>query len=245
MEQIDLQNTQSNLNEKINKADSSTTSILYQFPVSAKFESVISKNKIYEHTRPSTRTKSLFINEVEKIIWSYKLSSTTINLPSSHDVKEIQIITILLKTESFSQDILYTIDKAIPSPILFELKYGDKIKYSASYKRPNDADKSKWVVSPYYTSTEYTELKESHFKELPIALDMKSLYEALLLELIPTKKRKHESLQQLMNRVEEAQNIQSEIGKLYNRILKENQYKYKVELNHELNIKKKILQELT
>ncbi len=115
---------------------------LYNFPKAAAFGRMLAKNKIYNHATPSSKVKELFVKEVEKIIWSHKLSPATINLPASDGVQEIQVFSISLRTEELSQAILHTIDKAIPSPIFFELNYGSKTKYAASYKRPSEADKS-------------------------------------------------------------------------------------------------------
>ncbi|MFC1509800.1 DUF4391 domain-containing protein [Candidatus Omnitrophota bacterium] len=59
---------------------------------------MLPKNKIFEHASPTSAVKKLFVREVEKIIWSYKLSPETINLPAKVGILEIQIFTIILKT---------------------------------------------------------------------------------------------------------------------------------------------------
>lgn len=41
------------------------SSYLYKFPKAAEFGRVLPKNKIYKHARPNTKTKDLFIREVE------------------------------------------------------------------------------------------------------------------------------------------------------------------------------------
>lgn len=53
----------------------------YDFPKKAAYGKVIPKNKIYAYTNPRTRIKELFVRDVDKIIWSYKLSPQTLNLP--------------------------------------------------------------------------------------------------------------------------------------------------------------------
>ncbi len=94
---------------------------VYIFPKAAAFGRKVAKRKIYQHATPSTKVKNLFVQQVEKIAWAYKLSPATINLPASDGVQEIQVFTLSLRTGELSRDILHTIDKAIPSPILFEL----------------------------------------------------------------------------------------------------------------------------
>ena len=86
---------------------------LYLFSKAA-FGKGVPKSKIYEHATPGSRVKDLFVKEVDKIIWSYKLSSTTSNLPASSSVQKIQIFTMALKTGELSQDVLPMIDNAIP-----------------------------------------------------------------------------------------------------------------------------------
>ena len=65
----------------------------YAFPKAAAFGKVLAKSKIYEHAAPGSKVKGLFVKEVEKIIWAYKLSPATINLPAGSGVQEIQIFT--------------------------------------------------------------------------------------------------------------------------------------------------------
>lgn len=206
---------------------------LYQFPKASAFGKGVPKSKIYEHATPGSRVKDLFVREVDKITWSYKLSSTTINLPASSSVEEIQIFTIALKTGELSQEVLLTIDKAIPSPILFELKYSDKVRYTAAYKRPSEADKSKWVVSSYFLSDWMND--DGPTVELPVVLNMEMLYKALLTALSPVSLRNGEELDDLVSRVDLLRIKVREAQMLETRIKKERQFNRRVELNRGLN----------
>ena len=69
-----------------------------------------------------------------KIIWSYKLSPETLNLPAKGGVDEIQIFTLILKNENLKNDVLAAIDKAIPSPIIFILRLESRIKKEKQFK---------------------------------------------------------------------------------------------------------------
>ncbi|GAB6909931.1 hypothetical protein JCM12296A_57790 [Desulfosarcina cetonica] len=215
---------------------------LYNFPVAAGFGRAIPKSKIYQHATPSSKVKNLFVQQVEKITWAYKLSPATINLPASDGVQEIQVFTITLRTGELSQDVLNTIDKAIPSPILFELKYGGKTRYAASYKRPSEADKSKWVISSYFQSGW---MKDSGpASELPVVLSMGALYQSFLSDLSPLPFRKGENLDSLVSRVDLLRIKEREAGKLESRINREKQFNRRVELNRALNILKKEISKL-
>jgi len=211
--------------------------IIYNFPNKAAYSKVIPKNKIYAFAKPNTRGKELFVHEVEKIIWSYKLSTKTINLSESGFVKEIQIITIDLKSKDLNVDVLRTIDKAIPSPVIFVLRFNNKIRYTAAYKRQNEADKSKWVISEYFQSPWMKENKGR--QPLPVALNLRILYETMIKNLILISPISNESMENFITRVEKISLKRREAKKLQQKIGKEKQYNRKVELHTQLvNLKK-------
>lgn len=205
---------------------------LFTFPKSAAFGKVLPKNKIYEHSGANTRLKELFVEQVEQIIWQYKLAPETLHLPASPGVPEIQIFSIQLKTPELHGDVLRCIDGAIPFPILFELTFDDRTQAVAAYKRPNDADASRWVVSDYFASDWLP--MDSERTAMPVALHLGGLYEQLLHRLIPLPARPQETLAELVARVEQAQAKQREVDKASARLAKEKQFNRKVEINAEL-----------
>lgn len=212
---------------------------LFEYPANAAFGRVLPKNKIYEHASPPTGLKELFIRQVEQIIWKYKLAPETINLPATQAVPEIQIFHVTLKNGELREDVMRCIDKAIPFPIIFELYYDGKCKNIACYKRPNEADSTKWVVSEYF-STEW--IVEVTVREpLPVALDLGALYEKLLSSLMPYPAIGNECLQDRVERMEKICARQRELEKLEARLHKEKQFNRKVEINAEIrNIKREI-----
>ena len=217
-------------------------SFFYEFPAKAEFGKVLPKNKIYEHASPSTSVKSLFVKEVDKIIWSYKLSPETINLPTKGDVEEIQIFSILLKTGELKEEVLAAIDKAIPSPILYILSYEDKFQYAAAYKRRSEVDKAKWVVSGYYKTRWISGDKKRI--PLPVVLDLKALYHALLKALIPLSQGQNETMAGLINRAEKLKTKERELSRVEARLRKEKQFNRKVEINSKLKSLKKEIEHL-
>ncbi len=192
--------------------------VLYNFPSNAAFGRILPKSKIYEHASPSSRIKELFVREVEKITWSYKLSPETINLPAKDGVQEIQVFTITLKKGKLSHEVLQTIDKAIPSPILFVVKFDTQVRYVAAYKRPNDADKSKWVVSSYFATDWKNE--DAERIDLPVVLNLGALYRTILKDIIPLSVRKNEPLGGLVARLEILGIKKREMAKIQDRLKK-------------------------
>lgn len=205
---------------------------LFAWPRQAEFNRVLPKSKIYEHARPSRSIRDRFVQEVDQIVWKYKLSPETVNLAGRPGVSEIQIFSVSLRSEGLSESILRTIDKAIPFPIVFELCYQERIKSTAAFKRPNEADSAKWVVDAYFETPwlPVTRPRDS----LPVALDLLGLFEQILRRHIPLPARPGESLRQLVDRTAAIQTRQAECRKLEARLQQEKQFNRKVELNQEL-----------
>jgi hypothetical protein len=208
---------------------------LYGFPETAKYGRIVPKSKIYDIAKPNKKIKELFVSEVEKIVWAYKLSPETINIPASVDVQEIQIFDIFLRTKSLSKDVLKTIDKAIPSQIIFQLNYNGKIRNTTSYKRPSEADKKKWVISSYFESEDFLDEKKEQISELPVTLNMGGLLEQIIKEISSIKTLEKESLQELVERADKIKEMEQYIEKLKSKIKSTKQYNRKVELNQKLN----------
>lgn len=208
------------------------TGPLFAYPKQAEFNQVVPKSKIYEHARPSRSVRELFVDQIDRIVWKYKLSPETVNLPAHPGAPEIQVFAISLRTGDLSESVLRTIDKAIPSPIIFELLHGERIKSKGAYKRASDADASKWVVDAYFESPwlSATDPREP----LPVALDLFSLYEQVLRRHMPFPALPGECLRGHVERINSIYRKQAEFRKLEVRLQQERQFNRKVELNREL-----------
>jgi hypothetical protein len=212
------------------------------YPKQATFGRNLPKNKIYEHSGANTRLKDLFIEQVEQIIWQFKLAPETINLPAKPGVPEIQVFAIQLKTPELDLDVLRCIDGAVQFPILFELSFDGQTQVVAAYKRPNEADASRWVLSDYFATAWLPSGSER--AAMPLALDLGGLYEQVLHRLIPTPARLQESLVDLVARVELVLAKQREVVKAASRLAKEKQFNRKVEINATLRQLKTELEQL-
>jgi hypothetical protein len=216
--------------------------VLFEYPQKAAFGRIIPKNKIYDHAGASSSVKNLFVKQVDRIIWKYKLAPETINIPATKSIPEVQIFEINLKEQDFKFELLQAIDKAIPFPIIFELVFEEKIKVVASYKRPNEADSTKWVVSDYFSS-QWLPNNQAR-KSLPVALNLGGLYEQLLLPLMPYKPREKEKLKDQVARIGLVFGKQKELAKLEVKLAKEKQFNRKVEINGEIRITKQEIEKL-
>ena len=219
--------------------------MLYTYPKQAHFGKMIAKSKIYEHANMSTALKDKFVAQIDKITWKYKLAPETINLTSTPAVPEIQIFDIRLKGNEVDEALLRVIDKAIPFPIIYQIYRGDEIKVKAAYKRPSDADKSKWVTEAYVESDWMS--TEALRRSLPIALDLSTLYEQMLKALIPKTLPIMEtqgSMKEQMELIEAIKVKERAYEKLKAKRDKEKQFNKKVKLNEELQQLKKVINNL-
>ena len=219
------------------------TTGLFEYPMNAAFGRILPKNKIYEHGSPTSAVKELFVRQVDKIVWQFKLAPETINLPPTQSVPEIQIFSVTLKEGEIKVDVLRFIDQSIPYPILFELCYEDKIKAIASYKRPSEADSAKWVISDYFETLWLPNVALR--SPLPLVLNLESLYESLLTSLMPFPIRLGEGLQAFVARMELFRSRQKELEKYESRLKIEKQFNRKVKINSELRELKRKIETLT
>lgn len=208
-------------------------SSLFAYPKQAEFGRTLPKNKIYEYSGANTRLKNLFVEQVEQIVWRYKLAPETINLAAKPGVPEIQVFSIQLKTPELHHEVLRCIDGAVQFPIIFELTQGQgaetRTQVVAAYKRPSDTDSANWVCSEYFKSGWMPATAER--VPLPLALDLAGLYEQLLHRLVPIAPRTQEPLRDLVARTEAVMIKAKEVAKTEASLAKEKQFNRKVEIN--------------
>lgn len=220
---------------------------MFAYPKQSELNRTVPKTKIYAYAKPSRAIRDRFVAQVSEIVWRYKLSPETVNLPAKAGVQEIQIFQLALKSSEISEDILRTLDKAIPSLLFFELTFEHRVKFAAAYKRPSEADIHKNVVEAYFESP-WQDLSTSR-PPLPLALDLASLYEQMLhrhmlaspMALVP---RPGEALQALADRASQIRAKEKECRLLEARIHKEIQFNRKVEWNTQLRARRAELAQL-
>lgn len=202
---------------------------MFAYPKQAELNRVVPKTKIYTNAHPSKRIKELFVAQVSEIVWKYKLSPETINLPARNGINEIQVFEIMLKTPELDDVVLQSMDKAIPFPLLFQVIHGEQIRFAASYKRPSDADSSKWVIEASFQTE--PQPVDADRPPLPVALDLAGLYEQIVRRHIPLPPRAGEGICEHVARFNAIEAKEKERQQLKVRLDKEKQFNRKVELN--------------
>lgn len=216
---------------------------LFAWPSQAAVGRPVAKSKIYAHAKPTAALRALFVEQVESITWAYKLSPETINLPAKPAVPEIEVFEVALKLPDVSHSVLRCIDKAMPRPILFNLRFGGKTQPVAAYKRPSDAASEQWVLGDYHAAPWQPDGEAR--PALPLALDLQGLYELLLRQHLAVPARAGESLRDQLDRLAALSAKQAAAAKLEARLNAEKQFNRKVEINAQLRTIRTELEALT
>ena len=223
---------------------------LFAWPSQAAVGRPVAKSKIYAHAKPTAALRALFVEQVESITWAYKLSPETINLPAKPAVPEIEVFEVTLKLPDVSHSVLRCIDKAMPRPILFNLRFEGHTQPIAAYKRPSDAAHhqrglpvSQWVLGDYHAAPWQ---KDGDARPaLPVALDLHALYEQLLRQHLAAPSRAGETLRDQLDRLAALASKQTAAAKLEARLNAEKQFNRKVEINAQLRSIRTELEALT
>lgn len=208
---------------------------LYRWPQSAYFGRPVPKRKFYEHAALSASARSAFVSDVQRVTWSYKLAESTVRLHASAEVPEIQVFRIQAKGEDVGNEVLRAIDLAVPQPIVFEIVCGEsdeaRVRMTAAHKTLGAA---KPAISGYFTTDWRPDTAPRD--PLPPALDLGTLYAALLTPLLPVAVRAGESVSEAIGRIEEARALERAISALQRRMRAERQFNRQVELRRELAV---------
>ncbi len=205
---------------------------MFSYPPSTRFGKAVPKTRIHAAASSSKRIKEAFTSGVSEIVWTHKLSPETLPLPARHGIAEIQVFSIHLKSAVLDPAILRTLEKAIPFPLLCEIHHADRVRFAATYKRPSEADSSKWVVEGSFLLE--WQPAETPRLPLPVALDLAGLYDQLVRHHLTLPARRGESLREQVARHHAIEAKQREARQLETRLGKEKQFNRKVELNARL-----------
>jgi len=173
--------------------------------------------------------KAIF-SDIEKITWAYKLSASTINIEGTKKVEEIHIFNMTLKSKNIPIKALKEINKLIPYPILFIFEYNKEYCYGISL-----LDEKK-----YYFSN-WNEEKEFNFVDTNLQKVYQNIVK-LFLTNINLDTKKDIGFKELIEIDKQIAEISKSIEVLKGKIAREKQFNKKTELNKQLKILKKELE---
>ncbi|MEO8036469.1 MAG: DUF4391 domain-containing protein [Acidobacteriota bacterium] len=206
---------------------------LFAYPKPAAFGRVVPKQRFYERTDINPEVRELFVHEVQRITWAYKLAPETIGLSGSPAVPEIQVFAVDLKDLDLHDEVLGAIDRAVQFPIIFEVRRERsgiaEVRAVAAHKVLG-AHTPK--VSAYFTGD--WQGQDTVRTPLPPAVNLAGLYAQLLSPLLPASFRPGEVLSVTIDRMEAVRRVEREVGALEKRLRVEPQFNRKVELRRQI-----------
>lgn len=208
---------------------------MFNLPRTTIVDRIIAKNAFDSCT--NTKQKRMFIDLVDKIQWTHKLSVNTINLEGV-DIKELQIFEVQLRERKIITELLAIIDKAIPYHIIFLLKYGGEVMVITSKKHAHPSNENNAVIDWTFNS--------EWMREMPYSLNLKQdidfIYTDFCKQLSDVAASKEQSLDELIRQKEKIVTLEKEIEKLRTKVKNCKQFNIKVELNLKLQGKIKELE---
>lgn len=221
------------------------TARLYRWPAGAKFGRVVPKKKFYERGQVTIVVKEKFVDQVQRITWAYKLAESTINLPGTKAVPELQVFQIDAKGNDVSDGVLAAIDKAVKTPIIFEITRGtaagsQQTRMVAAHKTLGAGAAR---VGAYFTTS--WQKAETECMPLPTAINLPTLYAALLEPMLPVAPRPGEELSEVTARLQAVRQVERDIAAFERKIRNEPQLNRKIELRRALKTKQGSLVDLT
>lgn len=217
-----------------------TDPVLYRWPANAAFGRSVPKTKFYEHGNVRTALREKFVDDIQRITWAYKLADDTIRLRGTTAVPEIQVFKIETKGTDVSDEVLAVIDKTVHFPIVFEIASTERVRMAAAQKT---LDGKTPRIATYFTTD--WQPADAPRRPLPTALDLASLYEALLVSLLPVTTRVGETVSEATDRLDRSRKLRREIAALEKKLRTEPQLNRKIELRRQLKEREAALVELT
>ena len=197
---------------------------MFDLPKKCFVNKFIPKKVFYEKVGVSSKVKDEFVNVVDRITWLYKLSEDIIGITKTEEIEEIQIFQIDVKEKRIPLSVIKTITKGVQYKILFIIKFQNEYCYAIK-------------VEDIYNS-EWNDNIDFDFN----AINLKILYENIVKKII-----KEDTNEKVFSKIIEDNTykieLEKKINKLQQKIKLEKQFNRKVELNRELNLLIKEMEE--
>lgn len=213
---------------------------MFGLPETTYFGKLVPKNKFYDKLSIDIKLERSFIDQINSIRWLHKLSADTLNVSKGSVVDEIEVFLVKLKTSALDLNVLRQMDKQLHYHLIFILEFEEQYQIWTGYKEEGSNDAFK--VGNYYHTDWVT---EDTFSLRLDGLNMDTIYENLVRQIAGNElvKENNESLKETVERQAEREKLEKEIKKLRTRISKEKQFNRQVEMNQQLKILKKQLEE--
>lgn len=199
---------------------------MIELPKACVVDKFVPKKTFYEKVNIPNSIREEFTEKLSKIYWKYKISEDTINVSKTDDIEEIEVFEIELKEKYNCKNVIKTITKNIPYPILFCIKYENDFQYAIKYN--DEVFFSEWNNEIFFTFN---------------GLNIKVIYDNLVKNITNIDKSVND-IESEINKQNNILNLEKEISKLENKIRSEKQFNIKVQYNEQIEELKKKIEEL-
>lgn len=198
----------------------------FNLPKQTQVNKSIPKNAFDNYT--NNKQKKLFVDIIERIRWTNKLSVETINLEGK-EISEIQIFEVALRQKDNIEKLLEIIDKSIPYHIIFVLNFEDQVKISVAQKHLHPTNENNTVIDWAFKSEWLNKDLIKYQLNLKGTLD--SVIKDFCIQLSGKKEDVDLSLNELVEKESQIEKLEKKINKLKSQIKRTKQFNRKVELN--------------
>ena len=199
---------------------------MIELPKACVVDKFVPKKTFYEKVNIPNSIREEFTEKLSKIYWKYKISEDTINVSKTDDIEEIEVFEIELKEKYNCKNVIKTITKNIPYPILFCINYENDFQYAIKYN--DEVFFSEWNNEIFFTFN---------------GLNIKVIYDNLVKNITNIDKSVND-IESEINKQNNILNLEKEISKLENKIRSEKQFNIKVQYNEQIEELKKKIEEL-
>lgn len=214
---------------------------MFGLPDITYFGKIVPKNKFYDKLAIDKKIERSFIDQIASIRWLHKLSADTLNVEKGGTVEEVEVFLIKLKTSELDLNVLRLMDRQLHYHLIFIHEFEEQYQLWTGYKEESTNTAFK-VVNYYHTDW----VTEESFSLQVDGLNMDTIYENLVRQIAgdTLTQENSESLKETVDRQAAREKLEKDIEKLRAKIRKEKQFNRQVELNKQLKLLLKRLEEI-
>lgn len=226
------------------------------------------KKLFAENAKLGGAEKKALKEDVDKVVWLYKLDPTTVSIPAFADHQreylEVAVVQVGCKTQKRTGRIAQIIHRAIPYPLLIVFSHERSVAFSLAHKRFSQSEKdasvaeefstSSWIDLTCPTDVQASFLDSMNLGQLPKP-DLFTFYSAMVDRIVALDCSRftgafvvREQRQEHATRCDslaKCHQLESQINQLRSEIKKEDQFNRRVELNIKIKELEKQLKETT
>ena len=221
---------------------------ILNFPDFTIVNRVVPKTAFYKHLEVNARMKTLFVKNVEQIVWLYKLAPSNLHISDGKEVHEIAVFYVVLRKSA--DEIIHFIDSQMPRHALFILQQGEQYQLLVNYKQWKDAQAGTFdIIKTFVSDWRYMDFTTSSSPVVSLLsikaeslTSMDTLYESLVRQVASSQiTSSKEDLQQAVAETQETETLRKELEAIKRKEQRERQPQKKFALHQQyIRLKRKL-----